>query len=147
MKTNLSKAVRRLNSVFRQGFVGAKPPPQTLTQAIAMARFSEVFRCSGVDESPNVPQKSKIPGMVIPNGGSNIVALEDGESLRVHSENKHIRIEEIGDTAVIKLARLSFRVSTISALLASQLGAYFTQQCRRYRSAWKIKLPLSEFNQ
>jgi hypothetical protein len=71
-----------------------------------MARFSEVFRCSGVDESPNVPQKSKIPGMVIPNGGSNIVALEDGERLRVHSENKHIKIEEIGDTAVIKLARL-----------------------------------------
>jgi hypothetical protein len=71
-----------------------------------MARFSEVFRCSGVDESPNVPGKSKVPGMVIPTDGWNIVALEDGERLRVHSENKHIKIEEIGDTAVIKLARL-----------------------------------------
>src|SRR5260370_30228355 len=71
-----------------------------------MARFSEVFRCSGVDESPNVPGKSKVPGMVIPAGGWNIVALEDGERLRVHSENKHIKIEEIEDTTVIKLARL-----------------------------------------
>jgi hypothetical protein len=71
-----------------------------------MARFSEVFRCSGVDESPNVPGKSKDPGMVVPAGGSNIIALEDGERLRVHSENKHIKIEEIEDTAVIKLARL-----------------------------------------
>jgi hypothetical protein len=57
-----------------------------------MARSSEVFRCSGIDESPNVP------GMVVPIGGWNIVALEDGERLRVHSENKHIKIEEIGDT-------------------------------------------------
>jgi hypothetical protein len=71
-----------------------------------MARFSEVFRCSGVDESPNVPDKSKVPGMVIAAGGWNIVALEDGERLRVHSENKNIKIEEIADTALIKLARL-----------------------------------------
>jgi hypothetical protein len=71
-----------------------------------MARFSEVFRCSGVDENPNVPGKSKVPGMVIPTGGWNLVALEDGERLRVHTDNKHIRIEELGDTAVIKLARL-----------------------------------------
>ena len=71
-----------------------------------MARFSEVFRCSGVDESPNVPDESTVPGMVIPSGGCNIVALEDGERLRVHSENKHIKIEEIEDTEVIKLARL-----------------------------------------
>lgn len=40
-----------------------------------MARFSEVFRYSGVDESPNVPGKSKVPGMVVATGGSNIVAL------------------------------------------------------------------------
>jgi hypothetical protein len=36
-----------------------------------MACFSEVFRCSGVDESPNVPGKSKVPGMVVPIGGWN----------------------------------------------------------------------------
>jgi hypothetical protein len=73
-----------------------------------MTRFSEVFRCSGVDESPNVPGESTstVPGIVIPSGGCNIVALEDGERLRVHSENKHIKIEEIADTEVIKLARL-----------------------------------------
>lgn len=65
-----------------------------------MARFSEVFSCTGVDE------ESKIPGMVVANGGWNLVALENGERLRVHSENKHIKIEEVQDTAVIKLARL-----------------------------------------
>ena len=71
-----------------------------------MARFSEVFRCSGVDESPNVPGKSKVPGMVVAAGGSNIVALEGGERLDVYSDNKDLEIEKIGDTAVIKLARL-----------------------------------------
>src|SRR5580704_3320787 len=72
-----------------------------------MAKFSEVFRCSGVDESPNVPGKSKIPGMIVSKGGWNLVALEDGPGLRVHCDNKNIRIEKLQETAVIKLARLS----------------------------------------
>jgi hypothetical protein len=69
-----------------------------------MARFSEVFRCSGVDESPNVPGKSKVPGLIVPAGGWNLVALEDGPRLRVYCDNKNIRIEELQETAVIKLA-------------------------------------------
>jgi hypothetical protein len=44
-----------------------------------MARFSEVFRCSGVDEGP------KVPGRVVATSGGNLVALEGGERLRVHS--------------------------------------------------------------
>jgi hypothetical protein len=86
-----------------------------------MARFSEVFRCSGVDESPNVPGKSKVPGMVVAAGGSNIVALEEGERLRVHSDNKHLKIEEIGDTAVIKLARLYLNFKLAGQDVDSQL--------------------------
>jgi hypothetical protein len=82
-----------------------------------MAQFSEVFRCSGVDENPNVPGKfigkSNVPGMIVPAGGWNLVALEDGPRLRVHCDNKHIRIEELQETAVIKLARLflNFKLS------------------------------------
>jgi hypothetical protein len=60
-----------------------------------MAKFSEVFRCSGVDESPNVPGKSKVPGMIVSPKGWNLVALEDGPRLRVHCDNKNIRIEEL----------------------------------------------------
>jgi hypothetical protein len=78
-----------------------------------MAKFSEVFRCSGVDESPNVPGKPKIPGMIVSKGGWNLVALEDGPGLRVHCDNKNIRIEKLQETAVIKLARLglNFKLS------------------------------------
>ena len=77
-----------------------------------MARFSEVFRCSGVDESPNVPGKSKVPGMIV-SAGWNLVALEDGPRLRVRCNNKNIRIEELQETAAIKLARLflNFKLS------------------------------------
>jgi hypothetical protein len=71
-----------------------------------MARFSEVFRCSGVDESPNVPGKSKTPGMIVPTRGWNLVALEDGPRLSVHCDNKNVAIEELQETAVIQLARL-----------------------------------------
>jgi hypothetical protein len=78
-----------------------------------MARFSEIFRCSGVDESPNVPGKSTIPGMIVSKGGWNLLALEDGPGLRVHCVHKNIRIEELQETAVIKLARLfqNFKLS------------------------------------
>jgi hypothetical protein len=80
-----------------------------------MARFSEVFRCSGVDED------SKVPGLVVASGGWNIVALEDGERLRVHSENKHIRVEEIEDTTVIKPARLYLNFKLAGQDVDSQL--------------------------
>jgi hypothetical protein len=60
-----------------------------------MARFSEVFRCSGVDENPNVPGKPKVPGMVIRAGGF----LDDRE--------KSIR-EEIARALGLKAKEESF---------------------------------------
>ena len=45
--------------------------------------------------------------MIISPKGWNLVALEDGPRLRVHCDNKNIRIEELQETAVIKLARLA----------------------------------------
>jgi hypothetical protein len=44
--------------------------------------------------------------MIVSAGGWNLVALEDGPRLRVDCDNKHIRIEELKETVVIKLARL-----------------------------------------
>ena len=51
--------------------------------------------------------------MIVSAGGWNLVALEDGPRLRVHCDNKNIRIEELQETAVIKLARLflNFKLS------------------------------------
>jgi hypothetical protein len=82
-----------------------------------MAKFSEIFRCSGVDDNPNVPGKSAAePGMIISAKGWNLVALEDGPRLRVHCDNQNIRIEELQETAVIKLARLfiNFKLSVLN---------------------------------
>jgi hypothetical protein len=78
-----------------------------------MAKFSEVFRCAGVDESPNVPGKSTVPGMIVPVKGWNLVALEDSPRSRVHCDNRNIQIEELQETAMIKLARLflNFKLS------------------------------------
>jgi hypothetical protein len=61
-----------------------------------MARFVEVFRCAGVDEEafPN-------PAMIVPMGGSSVVALTDGQGLRVDSSNKAIKIEEVSDPTPI----------------------------------------------
>jgi hypothetical protein len=81
-----------------------------------MAKFSEIFRCSGVDDSPNIPGKSAAePGMIVSPKGWNLVALEDGPRLRVHCDNQNIRIEELQETAVIKLARLflNFKLSVL----------------------------------
>jgi hypothetical protein len=82
-----------------------------------MAKFSEVFRCSGVDDSPNIPGKSAAePGMIVLAKGWNLVALENGPRLRVHCDNQNIRIEELQETAVIKLARLllNFKLSVLN---------------------------------
>jgi hypothetical protein len=81
-----------------------------------MAKFSEVFRCSGVDDNPQIPGRSRAdPGMIILAKGWNLVALENGPRLRVHCDNQNIRIEELEETAVIKLARLllNFRLSVL----------------------------------
>jgi hypothetical protein len=42
-----------------------------------MARFVEVFRCAGVDE------EAQPRAMIVPFGGSNFVALTDGQGLCV----------------------------------------------------------------
>jgi len=57
-----------------------------------MASFVEVFKCSGVDEKARPD-----PGMVVLFRDSNVVALTDGQGLRVDSPNKGIKIEEIAD--------------------------------------------------
>ncbi len=83
----------------------------------SMAKFSEIFRCSGVDDSPNIPGKSAaVPGMIVSPKGWNLVALEDGPRLRVHCDNSNIGIEELQETAVIKLARLflNFKLAVLN---------------------------------
>ena len=55
-----------------------------------MASFVEVFRCSGVDEEARPD-----PGMVVEFGSSNVVALTEGQGLRVDSPNKGIKIEGV----------------------------------------------------
>jgi hypothetical protein len=64
-----------------------------------MVKFSEVFRCSGVDDNPQIPGRSRAdPGMIILAKGWNLVALENGSRLRVHCDNQNIRIEELEET-------------------------------------------------
>jgi hypothetical protein len=82
-----------------------------------MAKFSEVFRCSGVDDHSQIPGRSRPdPGMIILAKGWNLVSLENGPRLRVHCDNQNIRIEELEETAVIKLARLllNFKLSVLN---------------------------------
>ncbi|WP_247397195.1 MULTISPECIES: hypothetical protein [unclassified Bradyrhizobium] len=55
-----------------------------------MAAFQEVFRRSGIDEGRSPP------GMVVPFGGSNIVALIDpGRKLKVDPNPHALGIKEI----------------------------------------------------
>ena len=68
-----------------------------------MPQFLEVLRCAGVDEWA-LPE----PGMVIPFGGSNVVALQTWSSinkewanLRVVSDNAGVEVEEIDPTALL----------------------------------------------
>ena len=68
---------------------------------------------------PMFLEKSKVPGMVVPAGGSNIAALEGGERLHVYSDNQNLKIEKIDDTVVIKLARLYLARLKQAALTAS----------------------------
>jgi hypothetical protein len=55
-----------------------------------MASFREVFKCIGVDElaSPDA-------AMIVPVRGSNIVALIDGQALRVAPDRQLVKIEEL----------------------------------------------------
>jgi hypothetical protein len=80
----------------------------------AMPQFFEVLRCAGVDEWA-LPE----PGMVIPFGGSNVVALQtwsainkEWENLRVVSDNAGVEIEEIDPTALLtQQAAISIEVA------------------------------------
>jgi hypothetical protein len=59
--------------------------------------FREIFRCAGVDQRHNPP------GMVIPLGGSNIVALVDPQrKLKVRSSHHAVDVEELDSTEVVK---------------------------------------------
>jgi hypothetical protein len=68
-----------------------------------LPQFYEVLRCAGVDEDA-LP-----PGMVVPFGGSNVVALQtwsslnkEWASLRVASNHAGVEVEEIDPTDVLK---------------------------------------------
>lgn len=68
-----------------------------------MPQFFEVLRCAGVDED------AQPPGMVIPFGDSNVVALQtwgslkkEWANLRVASDHAAIEIEEIDPTELLK---------------------------------------------
>ena len=62
------------------------------------AAFREAFRFVGVDEAMGKP------GMIIPDGGANIVAIADGAGLTPRSDNSKIKFEKV-DPNPILLAR------------------------------------------
>jgi hypothetical protein len=55
-----------------------------------MASFREAFKCIGVDEQAN-PNA----GMIVPVRGSNIVALTEGQGLRVVPDRKLVKVDEL----------------------------------------------------
>lgn len=63
-----------------------------------MARFWEVLRCVGVDE-----RARPFPGMIVPLGGSNFVALSrEFKPLLVRSNHKGLEVNEVEPTELIK---------------------------------------------
>jgi hypothetical protein len=62
-----------------------------------MVQFVELFRCAGVDED------MRAPGMVIPFGGSNVVAVgNDGKPVKLVSNNSAVVVEEPDPTDIIR---------------------------------------------
>ena len=94
-----------------------------------MAAFQEVFRRSGIDE------RRSPPGMVIPFGGSNIVALIDpGKKLKIDPNVDALEIKEVDGTEIRK--RLAQARETFSGpdvdkqLQAASLPATFNNDAR-----------------
>ena len=53
-----------------------------------MAAFREVYSCFGVDEGTSPPV------MMVPLHGSNVVALEGGEGMKVRPEKGNVTVEK-----------------------------------------------------
>ncbi len=94
-----------------------------------MAAFQEVFRRSGVDE------RRSPPGMIVPFGGSNVVALIDpGRKLTVEPNAHALEIKEIDGADIRKRvaqARDSFSAPDVDAQLkAASLPAILSGDAR-----------------
>jgi hypothetical protein len=94
-----------------------------------MAAFQEVFRRSGVDE------RRSPPGMVVPFGGANIVALIDpGKKLKVDPNAHALEIKEIDGTDIRKRVaevRATFSAPDVDKQLsAASLPATFSGDAR-----------------
>ena len=103
-----------------------------------MAAFQEVFRRSGVDE------RRSPPGMVLPFGGDNIVALIDpGRKLKVDPNAHALEIREI-DGAEIRTRAVQVRDTfsepgTDPQLKAASLPANFNGDARFFQIKGRIK--------
>jgi len=105
-----------------------------------MAGFQEVFRRSGIDE------RRSPPGMVVPLGGDNIVALIDpGRKLKFES-NAFVEIKEIDGAAIrtrVMQVRDTFSEPDIdSQLRAAALPATFNGDARFFEIKGRIKTGL-----
>ena len=94
-----------------------------------MAAFQEVFRRSGVDEGRSPP------GMVVPFGSANIVALIDpGRKLKIEPNAHALEINEIDGTEIRKRviqARDTFSEPDVDKqLMAASLPATFNNDAR-----------------
>ncbi|MGY3370107.1 hypothetical protein ACVWZL_007232 [Bradyrhizobium sp. GM2.4] len=103
-----------------------------------MAAFQEVFRRSGIDEGRSPP------GMVVPFGGSNIVALIDpGKKLKVDPNPHALGIKEIDGADTLR--RVMQTKDTFSApdidpqLRAASLPATFNGDARFFEIDGRIK--------
>jgi hypothetical protein len=102
-----------------------------------MAAFQEVFRRSGIDE------RRSPPGMVVPVGGDNIVALIDpGRKLKVEP-NAFLEIKEIDGTEIrarVMQVRDTFSEPEIDPQLrAASLPAIFNGDARFFKIKGRIK--------
>src|SRR5215813_6430828 len=106
-----------------------------------MVAFQEVFRRSGVDE------RRSPPGMVVPLGGDNIVALIDPRRKLKVEPIAGLEIKEIDGAEIrtrVMQARNTFSEPDIdSQLKAASLPATFTGDARffRIRGRGKIDFP------
>ncbi|XUJ35162.1 hypothetical protein ACQ5SK_05290 [Bradyrhizobium japonicum] len=103
-----------------------------------MAAFQEVFRRSGIDE------RRSPPGMVVPFGGSNIVALIDpGRKLKVDPNAHALGIKEIDGADTLRRvmqARDTFSKPDIDPQLrAASLPATFNGDARFFEINGRIK--------
>ena len=98
---------------------------------MAAFQFQEVFRRSGVDE------RRSPPGMVVPLGGDNIVALIDPGRRLIFEPNAALEIKEIDGAEIrtrVMQARNTFSEPDIdSQLRAASLPATFTGEARFFK--------------